>query len=141
MELRDYVRVLRKSWALILAVTIVGIALGVGLTLLTTKVYQASTQVFVSSNSTDTSTASAQTSNFIEARVASYPNLATSPAVLAQVLDDADVKAALAKTHRTGLRAATGGEDLGRRPAEHGHHQHPRRPTPTHRSRRSWPTS
>ena len=58
----DYVRVLRKSWALILAVTIVGIGLGVGLTLLTTKVYQASTQVFVSSNSTDTSTATAPSS-------------------------------------------------------------------------------
>ena len=51
MDLRDYVRVLRKSWALILAITVVGIALGVGLTLATTKVYQASSQIFVSSAS------------------------------------------------------------------------------------------
>ena len=50
MELRDYVRVLRKGWAVILAITVVGIALGVGLTLLTTKVYQSNSQLFVSSN-------------------------------------------------------------------------------------------
>jgi capsular exopolysaccharide synthesis family protein len=103
VELRDYVRVLRKSWALILAVTIVGIALGVGLTLVTTKVYQASTEVFVSStNSTDTTGGQlGQTSNFVEARVQSYPNLATSPSVLGKVLDDSDTKAALAKAHTT----------------------------------------
>lgn len=47
MDLRDYVRILRKSWALILAFVVVGVGAGVALTLATTKVYQASAQLFV----------------------------------------------------------------------------------------------
>jgi capsular exopolysaccharide synthesis family protein len=45
VDLRDYIRVLRKGWAIILAFVIVGIGAGVALTLATKKVYQASTQL------------------------------------------------------------------------------------------------
>ena len=41
MDVRDYLRILRKGWASILAFVVVGIGIGVGLTLMTTKVYQA----------------------------------------------------------------------------------------------------
>jgi polysaccharide biosynthesis transport protein len=47
VDLRDYVRILRKSWASILAFVVVGIGAGVALTLATTKVYEASSQLFV----------------------------------------------------------------------------------------------
>ena len=47
MDLRDYVRILRKGWASILAFVVVGIGAGVGLTLATTKVYEATSQLFV----------------------------------------------------------------------------------------------
>ena len=51
MDLRDYLRVLRKGWPLILAFVVLGLAAGIGLTLATTKVYQANVQVFVATTS------------------------------------------------------------------------------------------
>ncbi len=86
MDLRDYLRVLRRGWALILAFVLVGIALGVGLTLATTKVYQASTQVFVASTSSDTTADAAQGNTFTQARVQSYVSIATSPGVTRAVI-------------------------------------------------------
>ena len=47
MDLRDYLRVLRKGWPLILAFVILGLAAGIGLTLSTTKVYESSSQISV----------------------------------------------------------------------------------------------
>ena len=47
MDLRDYLRVLRKGWPLILAFVVLGLAAGIGLTLSTTKVYQANSQVYI----------------------------------------------------------------------------------------------
>ena len=81
MDLRDYLRVLRKGWALILAFVVVGIALGVGLTLSTTKVYEASAQVFVASSAAGSASDLAQGNTFTQARVQSYVSIANSPAV------------------------------------------------------------
>jgi capsular exopolysaccharide synthesis family protein len=106
VELRDYVRVLRKGWALILAVTIVGIGLGVGLTLLTKKVYQANVEVFASSSSAAAAAAQGSSSlnqgnSFLSARVQSYTDFATSPKVLGPLLSESAVKAALTQANRS----------------------------------------
>ena len=86
MDLRDYLRVLRKGWALILAFVVVGIALGVGLTLSTTKVYEASAQVFVASSAAGSASDLAQGNTFTQARVQSYVSIANSPAVTGGVI-------------------------------------------------------
>ncbi len=86
MDLRDYIRVLRRGWALILAFVVVGIALGVGLTLATKNVYQATAQVFVASALADTSVDAAQGNTFTQARVQSYISIATSPSVTSPVV-------------------------------------------------------
>ena len=88
MELRDYLRVLRKGWAVILAVVIVGLAVGVGLTLATKKVYQASVQIFVGTAANSDPSALNGTNNYITQRVQSYISIANSPQVTGPVIKE-----------------------------------------------------
>ena len=90
MDLRDYLRIVRREWALILVCVVLGVAAGVGLTLATTKVYRADVQLFVAADSgvTDGSQAGlAQGNNFVQDRVQSYTSIATSPKVTRLVID------------------------------------------------------
>ena len=89
MDLRDYLHIVRREWALILACVVLGVAAGVGLTLATTKVYEADVQLFVAADSTtvDGSQAGlAQSNNFVQDRVQSYTSIATSPDVTQKVI-------------------------------------------------------
>lgn len=89
MDLRDYVRILRKSWASILAFVVIGVAAGVALTLATTKVYEASSQLFVYVPGGDSSTLGA-TSTYAQQEVQSLTTYATSPQVIDIALHMAD---------------------------------------------------
>jgi capsular exopolysaccharide synthesis family protein len=86
VDLRDYVRVLRKGWMSILAFIIIGIGAGVGLTLATTKVYEASTQLFVATSGAQDATALAQGNTFVQALVQSLTSYANSPQVTKPVI-------------------------------------------------------
>lgn len=91
MDLRDYLRIFRRGWAVLLACIVLGVAAGVAVTLLTSKSYQADVQLFVAADtatSTDTSGGLAQSNNFVQARVQSYTSIATSPEVAQQVVDE-----------------------------------------------------
>ena len=48
MELREYLLILRKYWALVVVTTVLGIAAGLGLSWLATPEYQSKTQLYVS---------------------------------------------------------------------------------------------
>jgi capsular exopolysaccharide synthesis family protein len=87
MELRDYLRVLRKRWLPIVILAVVGLAGGVGVSMLTTPVYQASTLVFVSVQSTGAVTELAQGNTFTQGQVKSYAEVVSTPRVLDQVVD------------------------------------------------------
>ncbi|MGV8881631.1 MAG: polysaccharide biosynthesis tyrosine autokinase [Rhodoglobus sp.] len=86
MELRDYIRVLRKGWVLIVLCALVGIAASAGYSLLQTPKYSSSSQVFVSTQSGDTASDLVQGSNFTQARVKTYSSLVTTPIVLLPVI-------------------------------------------------------
>lgn len=86
MDLRDYLRIMRKGWPLILAFVVVGSGLGVGLTLLTTKVYQASVQIFVATAIGDDPSQLAQGNTFSQAQVQSYISIANAPTVTEPVI-------------------------------------------------------
>ena len=90
MELAEYLRILRRDWAVAVAFVVLGCALGVGLTFATTPVYQASVRLFVATATNNTATPSdlAQGNNFTQDRVQSYTDLATSPAVTSFVVKD-----------------------------------------------------
>ncbi len=86
MDLRDYLRVLRKGWPLILAFVVLGLAAGIGLTLATTKVYQADVQIFVATTTNGDSSQLAQGSTYVQAQVQSYTSIANSPSVTVPVI-------------------------------------------------------
>ncbi len=86
MELTDYVRILRKSWLIIVLATLVGVAAGAGWSLTRTTLYQASSTVFVSTQPGDSITELQQGSSFSQARVNTYAGLVTQPIVLNPVI-------------------------------------------------------
>lgn len=86
MELRDYITVLRKGWALILVLALVGVAAAAGYSVLKKPVYSASAQVFVSTETSGSASDLAQGNTFTQQRVLTYSNLVTTPIVLLPVI-------------------------------------------------------
>ena len=81
MELQDYVAALRRYWKTWVGLTVVGVLAALSVVLLSTPSYQATSTVFVASAGDGTSG-----SQFVNQRVTSYPDIATSRAVLAPVI-------------------------------------------------------
>ena len=88
MDIHDYLRILRKSWVLILALILLGIAAGSLVSILTTPSYQATTKVFISVQSGGTVSDLTQGSNFTQNQVKSYTDVVVTPAVLQPVIEE-----------------------------------------------------
>jgi capsular exopolysaccharide synthesis family protein len=88
VDLHDYLRVVRKRWRTIVAVTLALVAVAALVTLWSPKVYQARTQLFVSTSGGDDSTQLLQGSSFTQQRVKSYSDIITTPTVLNPVIED-----------------------------------------------------
>lgn len=87
LELQDYLRILRRNWIIIVALTVAGILAGGVSTLLTKPVYTAETQLFVATQNSG-SLQDLQTGNtFVQARVSSYVKTVATPTVLQPVID------------------------------------------------------
>jgi succinoglycan biosynthesis transport protein ExoP len=82
MELKDYLRILRKRWVAIAALTLLGIALAAGGTILTTPKYEASTLVFVQVANAGSVGELASGSAFAQNQVKSYAEAVATPRVL-----------------------------------------------------------
>ena len=82
MELADYVRLIRKYWRSVAAVTMAGLAVAVGLSLWTTPSFTAEASVFVSVDSGSSASDLQQGSTYAENQVKSFAQIATMPAVL-----------------------------------------------------------
>lgn len=101
MELKAYIRVLRKSWVLIVVLALVGSGAAAAFSLLQTPSFSATSKVFVSTQSGGTVSELAQGNAFTVQRVNTYSDLATTPIVLLPVivgLDLAVSESALAET-------------------------------------------
>jgi capsular exopolysaccharide synthesis family protein len=92
MDLRAYLRLLRRGWPVVLALVVLGVAAGVGLTLATTKVYRADVQTIVSASSISSTSDLAQGNSFVEQSVQSYTSIANSPTVTDAVVRERGVK-------------------------------------------------
>lgn len=86
MELRDYIRILRKSWVLILLLTLVGIGAASAYSIAQTPKYSATSKVFVSTQNGGTTSELAQGNSFTVQRVKTYSALASTPIVLLPVI-------------------------------------------------------
>jgi len=82
VELRDYIRVLRKGWVLIAVLALVGIAVASAYSIAVTPTYTASSKVFVSTTGGGSVSELAQGNTFTQQRVATYADLVTTPVVL-----------------------------------------------------------
>lgn len=88
MTLIDYAKTLRRNWALIAVLTILGFSVGYLSAAGQTAVYQTSSSVLVTSELGNSGSDLVQGSTYVENLVASYVNLATSEKVLQPVIDD-----------------------------------------------------
>lgn len=88
MDIRDYLRILRKSWVLILVFVVLGTFFATAYSLVKEPVYRATSKVFVSTQSTGTIGELAQGNAFSVQRVKTYSDLAVTPAVLTPVIED-----------------------------------------------------
>lgn len=87
MDLRDYLRILRRSWILITAATLLGLLVGGVAAVLTKPTYTAETQLFVAIQSSGSVQELQQGNTFSQARVQSYVKTVSSPVVLQPAID------------------------------------------------------
>lgn len=113
MELRDYVRIVYKNWVLIVAITLVGVCVAAGASLLTTPKYEATTQLYVSVRS-DGSTSGdlVQGSNFARQSVESYVNIIGTESVLGPVVDELGLEESTAQLSAQVTASAPSGTSL-----------------------------
>jgi len=88
VEISDYIRLLRKRWPVVLIVVVLCQVVAAAGTYLSTPVYTATAQVFVSTQANGSATELLQGSSFTQQRVRSYSNLVSTPAVLDPVVED-----------------------------------------------------
>lgn len=87
MELRDYIRILRRNWIMIVALALLGLLVGGVSSLLIKPTYTATTQLFVAIQNSGSAAELQQGNSFSEARVQSYVKAATTPIVLQPAID------------------------------------------------------
>ncbi len=97
MELKDYFRVIRKRWQIIVAVMLVVLAGSALATTLSPKVYEAQTRLFVSTSGGSNSNDLLSGSNFTQQRVKSYADVITTPNVLDPVISSLGINTTAAK--------------------------------------------
>ncbi|KAB7743332.1 polysaccharide biosynthesis tyrosine autokinase [Nostocoides sp. F2B08] len=91
MELQEYLNTVRKRWRIITLVALLVVGLAAAATALSTRVYESSTQFFVSTTGASDSGALLQGSTFTQQRVKSYAQLLTTPSILDQVAESTGV--------------------------------------------------
>lgn len=87
MELRDYLRIIRRNWILIVAAVLTGILVAAGSSMLMRATYTSDTQLFVSIQNSGSAQELQQGNTFSQARVQSYVKTATTPVVLQPAID------------------------------------------------------
>lgn len=87
LDLRDYLQILRTNWVLITTLSLVGIGLAGGATVLVKPTYTAETQLFVSIQSSGSVQELQQGNTFSQARVQSYVKTVGTPVVLQPAID------------------------------------------------------
>lgn len=87
MDLRDYLRIWRRNWILIVAATLAGLLIGGVLSVLAKPIYKADTELFVAIQNSGSVQELQQGNTFTQARVQSYVKTVGSPLVLQPAID------------------------------------------------------
>jgi capsular exopolysaccharide synthesis family protein len=86
LEIRDYLRLLRRNWITIVALALAGLLAGGAASLLAKPTYSSVTQLFVAIQSSGSVSELQQGNTFSQARVQSYVKTVSTPAVLDPVI-------------------------------------------------------
>jgi capsular polysaccharide biosynthesis protein len=87
LDLRDYLRILRRQWILIVAFALIGLLSGGVVSMLSKPSYTAETQLFVAIQGSGSVSELQQGNTFSQARVQSYVKTVDSPVVLQPAID------------------------------------------------------
>jgi capsular exopolysaccharide synthesis family protein len=87
LDLRDYLRIMRRSWILIVSVALSGLLIGATVSVMTPPTYTSETQLFVSIQGSGSIQELQQGNTFGQARVQSYVKTVDSPLVLQPAID------------------------------------------------------
>ncbi|WIY83004.1 polysaccharide biosynthesis tyrosine autokinase [Propionimicrobium sp. PCR01-08-3] len=88
MELTDYLRILRKYWRSITAITLVGVLVTAVFSMLTKPTYTSNTSIFISVSSVSTVGDLNSGSTYAESQVQSFAKVAKTDIVLQPVIDE-----------------------------------------------------
>ncbi|PNH85220.1 polysaccharide biosynthesis tyrosine autokinase [Arthrobacter sp. AFG20] len=87
MDLRDYLRILRRHWLVVISVSLIGLLVGGLVSIAVKPTYTSDTQLFVAIQSSGSVSELQQGNTFSQARVQSYVKTVTTPIVLQPVID------------------------------------------------------
>ncbi|MGR0159130.1 polysaccharide biosynthesis tyrosine autokinase [Paenarthrobacter nitroguajacolicus] len=87
MDLREYVRILRRNWILIVAMALGGLLVSGAASLLVKPTYTAETELFVAIQNSGSAQELQQGNTFTQARVQSYVRTVKTPIVLQPAID------------------------------------------------------
>lgn len=87
LDLRDYLRVLRRYWLIVVSLTLAGLLIGGMASVLVKPTYIAETQLFVALQSSGSVQELQQGNTFSQARVQSYVKTVTTPVVIQPAID------------------------------------------------------
>lgn len=87
MDLRDYLRIIRRHWVLIIAATLIGLFVAGASSVISKPTYTAETQLFVAIQGTGSVSELQQGNTFSQARVQSYVKTVATPIVLQPAID------------------------------------------------------
>lgn len=88
MNPNQYLDALRRSWAVLIVMIILGALVGAGLSLAATPLYTARAQLYFSASAGTSATDLNQGSAYTQSQMLSFAQLATSPAVLDTVIEN-----------------------------------------------------
>jgi succinoglycan biosynthesis transport protein ExoP len=91
VDLHNYLEVLRRRWIGVTIVALATMALAAAVTLAMTTKYTATTRLYVAIEGSDSLTDPSRGSSLAETQLTSYAEVATSPLVLDQVIDQLDL--------------------------------------------------
>jgi capsular exopolysaccharide synthesis family protein len=106
LDLKDYLRVLRRNWLLISCLSLIGVITGGAASVLVKPTYAAETQLFVAIQNSGSVQELQQGNTFSQARVQSYVKTVTTPVVLQPVIDGLGLDMT-AETLASKVKAAT----------------------------------
>ncbi|WP_431229539.1 polysaccharide biosynthesis tyrosine autokinase [Paenarthrobacter nicotinovorans] len=88
MDIKDYLRIMRRNWMLVAALTLTGLLVGGAASMLIPPTYTAGTQLFVAIQNSGSAQELQQGNTFTQARVQSYVKTVTTPIVLQPAIDE-----------------------------------------------------